>query len=133
METTVKQRITLFIESKGMKPATFERLCGLSNGYLNQLKKSPSLSKIEQICDSFPEINKEWLVTGKGEMFAKKNEQKSQPENHQNTDLVEALRSHIADLQAERDRLLEEREELKAEIDTLRQSLGMATRKKETA
>lgn len=69
MENTVKERIMIFIGFKGLKPATFERLCGLSNGYLNQLKKEPSLSKIEKILETFPELNKEWLTTGEGPML----------------------------------------------------------------
>lgn len=69
MEQTVKERIMIFIESKNMKPATFERMAGLSNGYLKQLKNSPSISMIEKILETFPEINKEWLLTGEGEML----------------------------------------------------------------
>ncbi|MBR4562211.1 MAG: hypothetical protein IKO23_09870 [Bacteroidales bacterium] len=69
MENTVKERIMIFLDFKDMKPATFERLCGLSNGYLNQLKKEPSLSKIEKILETFPELNKEWLMTGEGQML----------------------------------------------------------------
>ena len=134
METTVKQRIEEFIRIKGLKPATFERICGLSNAYLTQLKKTPSLSKIDQICNAFPEINREWLITGQGEMFSEQNDQKkSSSESNQSSELVEALRSHISDLQAERDRLLDEREEMKAEIDRLRRSLGIEPMKKETA
>lgn len=69
MEQTVKERIMIFIEFKNMKPATFERMAGLSNGYLKQLKNSPSISMIEKILETFPEINKEWLLTGEGEML----------------------------------------------------------------
>lgn len=69
MEQTVKERIMIFIESKNMKPSTFERMAGLSNGYLKQLKNSPSISMIEKILETFPEINKEWLLTGEGKML----------------------------------------------------------------
>lgn len=137
MENTVKQRIMLFIQMKGIKVGTFERMCGLSNGYLKSVNNSPSLSKIDKICETFPELNKDWLITGRGEMFsAENNEEKSDstqfitiPDN----ELVEALRNHIQDLRAERDRLLLEREELKAEIERLRQTYGITEREKETA
>lgn len=69
MENTVKERIMIFIEFKAMKPATFERLCGLSNGTLKQMKNEPRLSNIEKILETFPELNREWLLTGNGEML----------------------------------------------------------------
>ena len=59
----------IFIEFKAMKPATFERLCGLSNGTLKQMKNEPRLSNIEKILETFPELNREWLLTGNGEML----------------------------------------------------------------
>lgn len=137
MENTVKQRIMLFIQMKGIKVGTFERMCGLSNAYLKSVNNSPSLSKIDKICETFPELNKDWLITGRGEMFsAENNEEKSDstqfitiPDN----ELVEALRNHIQDLRAERDRLLIERDELRAEIERLRQTYGITEREKETA
>lgn len=35
METSVKHRIKQFIEYKGISVREFERVCGLSNGYVN--------------------------------------------------------------------------------------------------
>jgi len=126
-ETSVKQRLTLFIKTKGLKPATFERMCGFSNGYLKSLKKQPSLSKIEKICEVFPELNKDWLITGRGDMEIGENcSNQSKFITIPNNDLVAALQSHIADLQSERDRLLDE-------IDRLRNLAGLNSRKKETA
>lgn len=69
MENTVKERIMIFLDFKDMKPATFERLCGLSNGTLKQMKNEPRLSNIEKILETFPELNREWLLTGNGEML----------------------------------------------------------------
>lgn len=69
MENTVKERIMIFLAFKEMKPATFERLCGLSNGTLKQMKNEPRLSNIEKILETFPELNREWLLTGEGEML----------------------------------------------------------------
>lgn len=47
----------------------FEKTVGLSNGYLNQLRSSPSNEKIEQISNSFPQLNRYWLLTGVGPML----------------------------------------------------------------
>lgn len=35
MDSTVKHRIKQFIEYKGISVMEFERVCGLSNGYVN--------------------------------------------------------------------------------------------------
>lgn len=69
MEQTVKQRITAFLDKKDIKTATFERLSGLSNGYLKQLRKEPSREKIEGILKAYPELNEDWLKKGEGNML----------------------------------------------------------------
>lgn len=71
METTVKQRLIKFYEAKGLSKSEFERLCGLSNGYIDKLRHSPSATKLESIYLRFPDLNKVWLLTGDGEMLTK--------------------------------------------------------------
>ena len=58
-----------FIEYKDIKKRAFEEAVGLSNGYLNQLRNSPGVDKISAILETYPEINKVWLLTGEGEML----------------------------------------------------------------
>lgn len=69
MQDSVKQRIMAFIEYKGITKSKFETICSLSNGYLNQLRHSPSPDKLSQIASSFPELNTAWLLTGEGDMI----------------------------------------------------------------
>lgn len=69
MEVTVKERISTFIKYKQISARAFESICGLSNGYLRQLKNSPTVDKMERILSAFPEINREWLTTGDGDML----------------------------------------------------------------
>lgn len=69
METTVKERIIAFYTSKGISKRLFERTCGLSNGYIDKLKDSPTASKIADICRAYPTLNQDWLLTGEGEML----------------------------------------------------------------
>lgn len=75
---TVKERISEFIKFKNISNRGFESRCGLSNGYLRQLRNSPTVDKIEIIISAFPELNKEWLMTGEGEML------KSSATEHEN-------------------------------------------------
>lgn len=72
METTVKQRINTFIQEARISQAKFEKRCGLSNGYVNNLRKTPSYEKLQNIFRAFPDLNPEWLLTGEGEMLKKK-------------------------------------------------------------
>lgn len=69
MEDSVKQRLMRFIESQNLSQGKFERMCGLSNGYLCNLKRNIGSSKILSISQAFPQLNTEWLLTGEGEML----------------------------------------------------------------
>ena len=69
---TVKERIIKFIEFKKISLRGFETRCGLSNGYLRQLRSSPTADKMEMIFSAFPEMRREWLMTGEGEMLKEK-------------------------------------------------------------
>lgn len=67
MET--KERIMQLIAALGMSKAEFERVCGLSNGYINSIRKTIGSKGAEQIIAKFPQVNKPWLVFGEGEML----------------------------------------------------------------
>lgn len=69
MENTVKARLMTYIESKNIKISAFEKLCGLGNGYFRQLRKEPSREKLEIIISKCPDINKDWLLSGTGDML----------------------------------------------------------------
>lgn len=69
MENSVKQRLILFLEESNISQAKFEKAAGLSNGYINNLKRSPSANKLQSIFNAFPDINPDWLLTGSGEMY----------------------------------------------------------------
>jgi len=69
MQQTVKERINEFIKFKKISSRAFESRCGLSNGYLRQLRNSPTVDKLEIILSAFPEINRDWLMSGEGDML----------------------------------------------------------------
>lgn len=70
MQETAKQRLTAFIEEKGLSKKKFEDKCGLSNGYINSLRNAPSYDKAMKMAEAFPELNLMWLLTGEGAMVA---------------------------------------------------------------
>lgn len=65
---SIKNRLTLFIEYKGISTSEFERICGLSNGFINNTSDNIRSSSIRKILDSFPELNVQWLKIGEGDM-----------------------------------------------------------------
>lgn len=69
MEMTVKERLIRFYEAKGLSKSGFEKMVGLSNGYIDKLRICPSNDKLETIYLKFPDLNRIWLLTGEGEMF----------------------------------------------------------------
>jgi transcriptional regulator with XRE-family HTH domain len=69
MEETVKQRLVKFLKYKELSQKRFEEAVGLSNGYINSLRKSPSATKLQMILGTYPELNQHWLLTGEGEML----------------------------------------------------------------
>ncbi|MCL1867778.1 MAG: hypothetical protein FWF72_02350 [Paludibacter sp.] len=57
-----------------MSQTKFEKLIGLSNGYINNIKV-PSEDVLQKINLNFPDLNFHWLFTGKGKMVLVENSQ----------------------------------------------------------
>lgn len=64
-----KDRIMALLEYLDMSKHEFERVCGLSNGYISKIRKSIGYKGLEKILEQFPQINKNWLRFGEGEML----------------------------------------------------------------
>lgn len=58
-----------FMSYREISASRFERMCGLSNGYFNKLRNAPGLDKIDKMLRVFPELNREWVLTGEGSML----------------------------------------------------------------
>jgi hypothetical protein len=69
METTVKQRLLDFIYYLRISQAEFCDKIGASHAYVTSMRKSISSDKLSAISAQYPELNIEWLLTGKGEML----------------------------------------------------------------
>jgi|AGTN01.1.fsa_nt_gi hypothetical protein len=62
-------RLKLFIKSRGLGQTKFEELVGFSRGYISKVKTSIGADKLSNIVEVFPDLNLDWLITGKGEMI----------------------------------------------------------------
>lgn len=65
----VKERIKEFCETQKMAISFFERKCGLANGYVNSIRASIGMKSLEKILRSFPEMSRDWLIYGEGDML----------------------------------------------------------------
>lgn len=70
METTVKQRLKAFIKEVGIKQKDFEESIGASNGYINSISKSIGVNYLAAIERKYPQLDRNWLLTGNGSMLA---------------------------------------------------------------
>lgn len=71
MDNTVKQRLVQFIKCMHMTQRAFEIRCGMSNGYVANIRKGIGNDYLLNIAQQFPELNREWLLYGEGEMLKK--------------------------------------------------------------
>lgn len=65
----MKERLIQIAEYLKLSKASFERLSGLGNGYINNVKDSISPKSLDKILRTWPELNRDWLLYGKGEML----------------------------------------------------------------
>ena len=63
----------MFLKYKKLSQGKFEKIVGLSNGYVNKLRRDVSASSMEKIVCAFPELNPNWLMVGEGEMLRQGN------------------------------------------------------------
>ncbi len=69
METTVKQRLIEYLAYKKIGQNKFEKLAGISNGYIANIKSSPRDAQLTKILRAAPDLNRVWLLTGEGKML----------------------------------------------------------------
>ncbi len=68
----VSDRLKEYITYKGLKVAEYERIVGLSNGTVSSMTDNTRKSTYNRLSIASPDLNIEWLKTGKGEMIRSK-------------------------------------------------------------
>lgn len=66
----MNERILKFIEYLGISVSEFERSCNLSNGAVSKMGDNTRRSTIDKINNVYPQLNTDWLLTGKGHMVS---------------------------------------------------------------
>lgn len=127
---TTKDRLKEFLSAKNIGRNKFEFQIGVSRGYLSTKSEIISSEVIEKTVDIFPDLNLEWLITGKGEMFkpidtsssiiSTQSQAESNQDDFDKDKLIELLMRTVKTYQAREDELLLRVEQLKGEIDQLK-------------
>lgn len=71
-DDNIKGRLQTFLRSQGVRNAEFCRMLGVSPAYINAMRKSLPEDKVVRICELFPNLNRDWLMYGEGEMLVER-------------------------------------------------------------
>lgn len=66
---STQDRIRAFCAHKGISIRQFEIQSHLSNGYVSSMRKGLGVGKLENVLKSFPELSRDWLLYGEGNML----------------------------------------------------------------
>lgn len=111
----IKERIIQVIEYKGIAKEDFYKKIGMTSAnFRGDAKKRPLNSNaIENILSEIPDLNPEWLLTGKGEML-RGSEQKQEEKNVFKEKFIELLEEKAKKLEIENKDLKDELQEIKS-------------------
>lgn len=90
MGNSVKERTIEFIKAKGITMKHFEKKCDLSSGYVTSMRKGYGSDKLNNVLSAFPELNRDWLLYGEGEMLRQAERNVTQSLNNVNNSIVTA-------------------------------------------
>jgi hypothetical protein len=144
----MKERLIKFLAHLGVGQNKFEEEVGLSRGFVNKIGDSIREKSMKKILSKHPELNKNWLLTGEGEMLKVQHRSDSiriaggnnSNIGNVNTNIGSTIgiaeepddryyKVEVSALREEVKRLLAEREEREAYIKTLRDRIDLLTDK----
>ena len=139
---TVKDRVREFVKFKGITMSQFERMCGLSVGYVNAMRVSFGKDYLNNVLKQFPELNREWLLYGEGEMLkTQKNSEIAQNvvQNNQNGDNIQGQQvtiqkdenDYLVIIKLQAEQLAKSQEQLSYSQEQLLNSQAQLTRSQE--
>jgi transcriptional regulator with XRE-family HTH domain len=66
---TTQERIKAYCKLKKISIRQFEIQSKLSNGYVSSMRKGLGIEKLENVLNAFPDLSREWLLYGEGDML----------------------------------------------------------------
>lgn len=128
------ERLFVFFEKKSLKHTPVEKDLGLTNGYLGKMrdrKGSIGSDILETIFCKYPELNPDWLLTGRGTMIRSTDEQPSElvqqsqyiQSSNDQTQIVKMFMDKINEKDAKIEQLQTELRSIMEEVTTLKVKL----------
>jgi len=68
----MKTRLTQFLTSEQLTPARFADILGVQRSGISHIlsgRNKPGFDLMEKMVNKFPDVNAEWLITGRGKMY----------------------------------------------------------------
>ena len=109
----MNDRLKQFIEYLGISIRGFEQKISVSNGLIARfLSKNTTIQSdvLSKICNTFPGLNPDWLITGRGDML------RDSVHDEPDSATLDRLLNKISDLAQELGRAQAENAELKKEL-----------------
>ena len=67
--STVKSRLQEYLKAKRISQLEFTRSIGVSPTYVGAMRKGVPAPRLKKICELYPDLNRDWLLYGEGEML----------------------------------------------------------------
>lgn len=69
MDGSVKERLLALLKEKKMSQSEFTRQLGVSPTYIGAMRKSMPEERLKKVYEMFPDLNRNWLQYGEGDML----------------------------------------------------------------
>lgn len=66
---TFKERLIRLLKAKHITQTEFTRRLGVTSTYIGAMRKGMPKERLKQVYQMFPDLNRDWLLYGEGEMF----------------------------------------------------------------
>lgn len=140
---TTSERFLEVMEGLKIGPYVLEKDCGVKNAqakishYKNGVTKAISGDIIVQLCEAYPQVNANYILTGKGNMFldtgeAPANSLTASQNQRMFEDMIKDKDNQIADLKAEIERMKSAMDKLTGQNEIMREQLGLSGRRAST-
>jgi transcriptional regulator with XRE-family HTH domain len=90
----MKDRVLRFLGDKGLTATRFADIIGVQRSSISHIlsgRNKPSFDFIQRFLRKFPEVNAEWLILGKGNMYSHLDDSKEVEQEEQNASFNKGL------------------------------------------
>lgn len=137
---TTSERFLEVMKGLNISPYVLEIDCGVKNAqakishYKKGITKAISDDIIVQLCETYPQVNANYILTGKGDMFldtgkAPANSLTASQNQRMFEDMIKNKDNQIADLKAEIERMKSAMDKLTGQNEIMRERLGLSGRR----